>query len=378
MSERIINAERIEQIINVFGSFDENIKRIEQTYGVKITNRGTELKISGEDEAADRAGRAIEGLLLLAAKGETIDEQKVRYLIDLVSSGNEDKIGEMAKDVVCITAKGRPVKAKTLGQQRYMKAILKNTITIGVGPAGTGKTYLAVAAAVAAFREKAVNRIILTRPAVEAGERLGFLPGDLQNKVDPYLRPLYDALYDMLGAETYQKYLERGNIEVAPLAYMRGRTLDDSFIILDEAQNTTREQMKMFLTRLGFGSKIVITGDITQIDLPSDKVSGLKDAVRILDNVPDIAICRLPTSCATPWCSASSRPMRRRSTVRRAACRGRKKYTGESHEASDHCALFQPRRPQPAADAAPAQVHRRRAGGRACERSLRDQRARHG
>ena len=296
MSERIINAERIEQIINVFGSFDENIKRIEQTYGVKITNRGTELKISGEDEAADRAGRAIEGLLLLAAKGETIDEQKVRYLIDLVSSGNEDKIGEMAKDVVCITAKGRPVKAKTLGQQRYMKAILKNTITIGVGPAGTGKTYLAVAAAVAAFREKAVNRIILTRPAVEAGERLGFLPGDLQNKVDPYLRPLYDALYDMLGAETYQKYLERGNIEVAPLAYMRGRTLDDSFIILDEAQNTTREQMKMFLTRLGFGSKIVITGDITQIDLPSDKVSGLKDAVRILDNVPDIAICLLTAS----------------------------------------------------------------------------------
>ena len=295
MSERIINAERIEQIINVFGSFDENIKRIEQTYGVKITNRGTELKISGEDEAADRAGRAIEGLLLLAAKGETIDEQKVRYLIDLVSSGNEDKIGEMAKDVVCITAKGRPVKAKTLGQQRYM-AISKNTITIGVGPAGTGKTYLAVAAAVAAFREKAVNRIILTRPAVEAGERLGFLPGDLQNKVDPYLRPLYDALYDMLGAETYQKYLERGNIEVAPLAYMRGRTLDDSFIILDEAQNTTREQMKMFLTRLGFGSKIVITGDITQIDLPSDKVSGLKDAVRILDNVPDIAICRLTAS----------------------------------------------------------------------------------
>ena len=296
MSERIINAERIEQIINVFGSFDENIKRIEQTYGVKITNRGTELKISGEDEAADRAGRAIEGLLLLAAKGETIDEQKVRYLIDLVSSGNEDKIGEMAKDVVCITAKGRPVKAKTLGQQRYMKAISKNTITIGVGPAGTGKTYLAVAAAVAAFREKAVNRIILTRPAVAAGERLGFLPGDLQNKVDPYLRPLYDALYDMLGAETYQKYLERGNIEVAPLAYMRGRTLDDSFIILDEAQNTTREQMKMFLTRLGFGSKIVITGDITQIDLPSDKVSGLKDAVRILDNVPDIAICRLTAS----------------------------------------------------------------------------------
>ena len=293
MSERIINAERIEQIINVFGSFDENIKRIEQTYGVKITNRGTELKISGEDEAADRAGRAIEGLLLLAAKGETIDEQKVRYLIDLVSSGNEDKIGEMAKDVVCITAKGRPVKAKTLGQQRYMKAISKNTITIGVGPAGTGKTYLAVAAAVAAFREKAVNRIILTRPAVEAGERLGFLPGDLQSKVDPYLRPLYDALFDMLGAETYQKYLERGNIEVAPLAYMRGRTLDDSFIILDEAQNTSREQMKMFLTRLGFGSKIVITGDVTQIDLPDGKASGLKEAMRVLRDVEGIGICEL-------------------------------------------------------------------------------------
>ena len=296
MSERIINAERIEQIINVFGSFDENIKQIEQTFDVTITNRGTELKVCGEEEAADRGARAIEGLLTLAAKGETIDEQKVRYLIDLVKSGNDDKIGEMAKDVVCITAKGKPVKAKTIGQQKYMKAILKNTITIGVGPAGTGKTYLAVAAAVAAFREKKVNRIILTRPAVEAGERLGFLPGDLQNKVDPYLRPLYDALYDMLGAETYQKYLERGNIEVAPLAYMRGRTLDDSFIILDEAQNTTREQMKMFLTRLGFGSKIVITGDITQIDLPADKTSGLKDAVRILDNIPDIAICRLTAS----------------------------------------------------------------------------------
>ena len=293
MTERIINAERIEQIINVFGSFDENIKRIEQTYGVRITNRGTELKVTGEEEAADRGARAIEGLLTLAAKGETIDEQKVRYLIELVSSGNDDQIGQMAKDVVCITAKGKPIKAKTLGQQRYMKAIQKNTITIGVGPAGTGKTYLAVAAAVAAFREKTVNRIILTRPAVEAGERLRFLPGDLQNKVDPYLRPLYDALYDMLGAETYQKYLERGNIEVAPLAYMRGRTLDDSFIILDEAQNTTREQMKMFLTRLGFGSKIVITGDVTQIDLPTDKMSGLKQAVRVLKDVEGIGICEL-------------------------------------------------------------------------------------
>lgn len=290
MSERIINAERIEQIINVFGSFDENIKRIEQTYGVKITNRGTELKISGEDEAADRAGRAIEGLLLLAAKGETIDEQKVRYLIDLVSSGNEDKIGEMAKDVVCITAKGRPVKAKTLGQQRYMKAILKNTITIGVGPAGTGKTYLAVAAAVAAFREKAVNRIILTRPAVEAGERLGFLPGDLQNKVDPYLRPLYDALYDMLGAETYQKYLERGNIEVAPLAYMRGRTLDNAFVILDEAQNTTLSQIKMFLTRMGRSARFIVTGDLTQIDLARKADSGLSTVMKLLQGIDGIGM----------------------------------------------------------------------------------------
>ena len=296
MTERIINAERVEQLIDVFGSFDANIKQIEAEFGVKVTNRDTELKIQGDVEQVDYAARAIEALLSLSAKGEEIDAQKVRYLISLVKTGNEDKVGEIAKDVVCVTAKGRPVKAKTLGQQKYLKAIEKNTITIGVGPAGTGKTYLAVAQAVAAFRAKEVNRIILTRPAVEAGERLGFLPGDLQNKVDPYLRPLYDALFDMLGAETYNKYLERGNIEVAPLAYMRGRTLDDSFIILDEAQNTTREQMKMFLTRLGFGSKIVITGDITQIDLPSDKVSGLKDAVRILDNVPDIAICRLTAS----------------------------------------------------------------------------------
>lgn len=296
MTERIINAERVEQLIDVFGSFDANIKQIEEEFGVKVTNRDTELKIQGDVEQVDYAARAIEALLSLSAKGEEIDAQKVRYLISLVKTGNEDKVGEIAKDVVCVTAKGRPVKAKTLGQQKYLKAIEKNTITIGVGPAGTGKTYLAVAQAVAAFRAKEVNRIILTRPAVEAGERLGFLPGDLQNKVDPYLRPLYDALFDMLGAETYNKYLERGNIEVAPLAYMRGRTLDDSFIILDEAQNTTREQMKMFLTRLGFGSKIVITGDITQIDLPGDKVSGLKEAIKILDGVEDIAICRLTAS----------------------------------------------------------------------------------
>ena len=291
--ERIVNAERVEDLIAVFGSFDENIRRIEDALSVSIVNRGTDLKVSGDEEMVDKAVRTLEGLLALAAKGETIDEQRVRYLITLVNEGNDHQVAQMAKDVVCITAKGKPIKAKTVGQQHYMKAIQKNTVTIGVGPAGTGKTYLAVAAAVAAFREKTVNRIILTRPAVEAGERLGFLPGDLQNKVDPYLRPLYDALYDMLGAETFQKYQERGSIEVAPLAYMRGRTLDDSFIILDEAQNTTKEQMKMFLTRLGCGSKIVITGDITQIDLPDDKTSGLKDAVRVLDGIKDIAICRL-------------------------------------------------------------------------------------
>ena len=294
--EQIVNADRVEDLIAVFGSFDENIRRIEEALSVSIVNRGTELKVSGDEEAVDMAVRTLEGLLTLAARGEMIDEQRVRYLITLVREGNADQMVQMAKGVVCITAKGKPIKAKTVGQQNYMQAIQKNTVTIGVGPAGTGKTYLAVAAAVAAFRERTVNRIILTRPAVEAGERLGFLPGDLQNKVDPYLRPLYDALYDMLGPETFQKYQERGSIEVAPLAYMRGRTLDDSFIILDEAQNTTKEQMKMFLTRLGFGSKIVITGDVTQIDLPDDKVSGLKDAIRVLEGVHDIAICRLTSA----------------------------------------------------------------------------------
>ena len=296
MIEKTVNVERVEDLIAVFGSFDENIRRIEDALGVNIINRGNELKLMGDAEAVDKAARTLEGLMTIAGRGETIDEQRVRYLLTLVQEGNDDQVSRIAKDVVCISAKGKPIKAKTVGQQNYMKAIQSNTITIGVGPAGTGKTYLAVAEAVAAFRAKEVNRIILTRPAVEAGERLGFLPGDLQNKVDPYLRPLYDALFDMLGPDTYTKYLERGNIEVAPLAYMRGRTLDDSFIILDEAQNTTREQMKMFLTRLGFGSKIVITGDVTQIDLPHDKVSGLKDAIRVLENVEDIAICRLNAS----------------------------------------------------------------------------------
>ena len=296
MTEQSISIERMEQAINIFGSFDENMKLIERELNVTVVGRDGELKIAGEAEAVIYAVKAIEGLLSLSARGEAINEQNVRYIISLVRSGNEEKIGELARDVLCITAKGKPIKAKTVGQKKYVDAIKKNCITLGIGPAGTGKTYLAVAAAVAAFRDKQVNRIILTRPAVEAGERLGFLPGDLQSKVDPYLRPLYDALFDMLGADTYNKYLERGNIEVAPLAYMRGRTLDDSFIILDEAQNTSREQMKMFLTRMGFGSRIVITGDITQIDLPADKVSGLREAMRVLKDVEDIAICRLTES----------------------------------------------------------------------------------
>ena len=285
--------EQTELLMAVFGAFDENIKQIERELNVSVISRGTELKITGEDEGVSIAARAITALLAMAGRGESIGTQTVQYVIGLAKDGRESEVHTMSRDVLCITAKGKPVKAKTLGQKKYMEAIRKNTIVMGVGPAGTGKTYLAVAAAVAAFRDKQVSRIILTRPAVEAGERLGFLPGDLQSKVDPYLRPLYDALFDMLGAETYQKYLERGNIEVAPLAYMRGRTLDDSFIILDEAQNTSREQMKMFLTRLGFGSKIVITGDVTQIDLPADKSSGLKEAMRVLRNVEGIGICQL-------------------------------------------------------------------------------------
>ena len=293
MIEQTISMERLEETINIFGSFDENIRMIEQEFQVTVVSRDGELKISGEAENVLYAVKAIEALLTLAGKGEAITAQNVRYILQLVKAGQESKVAELAGDVLCVTAKGKPIKPKTIGQKHYVEAIQKNTVTLGIGPAGTGKTYLAVAAAVAAFREKQVNRIILTRPAVEAGERLGFLPGDLQSKVDPYLRPLYDALFEMLGPETYQKYLERGNIEVAPLAYMRGRTLDDAFIILDEAQNTSREQMKMFLTRLGFGSKIVITGDVTQIDLPDGKPSGLREAMRVLKNVEGIGICEL-------------------------------------------------------------------------------------
>ena len=291
--EQRISIERMEQAVNLFGSFDENVRLVEAEFRVTVANREGELRVNGEPEDTMLACKALSALLTISNRGEPITEQNVRYVIGLVRAGQEDRISELTQDVICISAKGRPIKPKTLGQKQYVESIVKNTVTIGVGPAGTGKTYLAVAAAVAAFRERKINRIILTRPAVEAGERLGFLPGDLQSKVDPYLRPLYDALFDMLGAETYQKYLERGNIEVAPLAYMRGRTLDDSFIILDEAQNTSCEQMKMFLTRMGFGSKMVITGDATQIDLPADKMSGLKQAVRVLGNVEGIGICEL-------------------------------------------------------------------------------------
>lgn len=289
MFEQTINIDRMEQAVALFGTFDENIKIIQNEYLVLVTVRGSELKVSGDVENVSKAVSVINSLLTLINHGEALSEQNVRYCMSLVNEGSDQKIESLSGDCICITSKGKPVKPKTIGQKNYCNAIKQNTITIGVGPAGTGKTYLAVAMAVTSFRAHEVNRIILTRPAVEAGEKLGFLPGDLQSKVDPYLRPLYDALFDMLGAETYQKYLERGNIEVAPLAYMRGRTLDDSFIILDEAQNTSPEQMKMFLTRLGFNSKMVITGDVTQIDLPSGCRSGLKDAVRILKNIDGIA-----------------------------------------------------------------------------------------
>ncbi len=290
--EKSILLEKAEHAAELFGSFDVHAKRIEKNFNVTLSCRDSLLKISGEENGVSAAARTVESLLKLISRGETLTEQNVGYCMDMVRENSEAQMVPLAGDCICITSKGKPVKPKTVGQKNYCENIKKNTITIGVGPAGTGKTYLAVAMAVTAFRANQVNRIILTRPAVEAGEKLGFLPGDLQQKVDPYLRPLYDALFDMLGAETYQRLVERGSIEVAPLAYMRGRTLDDSFIILDEAQNTTSEQMKMFLTRLGFNSKMVITGDITQIDLPDGKKSGLKDAVRILKNVDDIAIFR--------------------------------------------------------------------------------------
>ncbi|NLX92355.1 MAG: phosphate starvation-inducible protein PhoH [Clostridiales bacterium] len=293
MHEQIVNIDRIEEAVSLFGSFDENITLIENEYNIVVLCRGSELKVTGEEENVAKGVRAVNGLLLLISRGETLSDLNVRYVLSLVNEDKEDKLSEMAADCVCITSRGRPVKPKTLGQKKYVEAMKNDTIVFGVGPAGTGKTYLAVAMAVTALRSKDVSRIILTRPAVEAGEKLGFLPGDLQQKVDPYLRPLYDALFEMLGAENFLKQQERGNIEVAPLAYMRGRTLDDSYIILDEAQNTTPEQMKMFLTRLGFNSRMVVTGDVTQIDLPDGKRSGLNDAVKVLKDVKDISVIQL-------------------------------------------------------------------------------------
>jgi len=290
--EETVHIDRLEHAVSLFGSYDENIRLIERTFRVNIVTRSSEIKISGEEESVKKAVRAIHSMLTLIRRGETLSDQSVRYCISLVEDNIEGQWENTPDECICITSKGKPVKPKTIGQSNYVKAIASHSITFGVGPAGTGKTYLAVAMAVAAFRRGEVERIILTRPAVEAGEKLGFLPGDLQSKIDPYLRPLYDALFDMLGAESYQRYLERGTIEVAPLAYMRGRTLDDSFIILDEAQNTSREQMKMFLTRLGFRSKMVINGDVTQIDLPDGKKSGLSQVIRILSGIEDIAIVR--------------------------------------------------------------------------------------
>lgn len=292
MVEKIINVEKMEHILNIFGSYDENINLLQKQYNVVILSRGSDIKISGAAENVNMASEALEMLLSLAAKGETINEQRINYVISMIHEGAQAQLTELSDDGICITTSGKIVKPKTIGQKKYVDAIRNNTIVLGVGPAGTGKTYLAVAMAVKAFRSHEVNKIILTRPAVEAGEKLGFLPGDMQDKVDPYLRPLYDALFDMLGAESFARHMEKGSIEVAPLAYMRGRTLDDAFIILDEAQNTTPEQIKMFLTRLGFNSKIVVTGDITQIDLPDARRSGLVEAMKVLRGVDDISIMK--------------------------------------------------------------------------------------
>ena len=285
--------EQIEHVLVLFGNADQNIKIIEEHFGVNIVCRGTEVKITGESEAVSKAQRTIDTLLAMIQKDGNLSEQNIRYVMTLVEQGSEQSMVQMNNSCIAVTVKGKPIKPKTLGQKKYIDAIENNTITFGIGPAGTGKTYLAVAMAVRAFRDEQVSRIILTRPAVEAGEKLGFLPGDLQDKVDPYLRPLYDAMFDMMGPENFQRNMEKGCIEVAPLAYMRGRTLDDSFIILDEAQNTTPEQMKMFLTRLGFNSKAIVTGDVTQIDLPNAGRSGLIEAVKALKNIDDIAIMKL-------------------------------------------------------------------------------------
>jgi phosphate starvation-inducible PhoH-like protein len=292
MADRQIELNSVEIAAAVFGNCDRNIRLLENEFHVTAVCRGTLLRLSGEEDGVCAAARAVDGMLLLLENHTPLEEQTVGYCISLARAGEEKRIRELTEDFVAVTAKGRPIRPKTLGQKEYLQAIRKNTITFGVGPAGTGKTYLAVAMAVKAFKAKDVSRIVLTRPAVEAGEKLGFLPGDLQQKVDPYLRPLYDGLFDMLGAETFERLAEKQVIEVAPLAYMRGRTLDDSFIILDEAQNTTPEQMKMFLTRMGSGSHVVVTGDITQIDLPDKTRSGLVDALQVLGGIDGIAQIR--------------------------------------------------------------------------------------
>lgn len=291
MAEKSVELDSIELAAAIFGNCDQNVKLLENEFHVTAVCRGSLLKFTGEPKDVEAAVHAVDGMVTLMQNHTPLEEQTVRYCISLARGGEEKRLRELNDDFVAVTAKGRPIHPKTLGQKEYLSAIRANSITFGVGPAGTGKTYLAVAMAVKAFKSKDVSRIILTRPAVEAGEKLGFLPGDLQNKVDPYLRPLYDGLFDLLGAETFQKLVEKQAIEVAPLAYMRGRTLDDAFIILDEAQNTTPEQMKMFLTRLGFNSKMVVTGDITQIDLPDGRKSGLREVLRVLRGVEDIAIC---------------------------------------------------------------------------------------
>ncbi len=291
--ERTLSVDTMEQLIELFGKFDENVRIIESETGVRINARERDVTVAGPEEMADVAAEVMARLLDMIRRREEIDKGRIRYAIDLVKEGRGECVGELMSDVVAITQRGRPVRCKTLGQRKYVQAIRDNTVVLGVGPAGTGKTYLAVAMAVLAYKNKDIERIILTRPAVEAGEKLGFLPGDMQHKVDPYLRPLYDALYDFLGDETFRKLLERGTIEVAPLAYMRGRTLNDSFIILDEAQNCTIEQMKMFLTRFGEGSKVVVTGDITQTDLPADKSSGLRHAMASLRGIEGLDIVML-------------------------------------------------------------------------------------
>lgn len=290
MAEKIIEVEDQDKLSELFGHLDGNVEKIQKRYGVNIVIRGGQIKIIGEDKNTDDASKAVDALIKMSQSGQALNEHTVRYVTSMVADGIEDQLAELKGDGVCVTSSGKIVKPRTVGQKRYVDQIRDNTIVLGIGPAGTGKTYLAVAMAVKAFREHRVKKIILTRPAVEAGEKLGFLPGDMQDKVDPYLRPLYDALFDMFGAEGFARYMEKGIIEVAPLAYMRGRTLDEAFIILDEAQNTTSEQIKMFLTRLGNESRMVITGDITQIDLPEARKSGLVEAVKVLRGIEDISV----------------------------------------------------------------------------------------